>query len=319
MNFKTHKEKKLAVESTEAPRAYGKSRNYIRVIILLFCLLHFPAYACTLWSTLNKTDGGAEVLVAKTRDRQAVPFPQTINFVNSNNPEEYDYVGLSQGTPTAGVNAGGLIVISATIDSLPKDVRRKGSDNLVETLLRTFGSVQEIITHGQYLLAKSNRMFLLLADTEQTALVEMGPDETFSTHIVQQGNSYHTNHYVFSQNTHLNPSDPNEKLQKSLLSSFTRYNRIQSLMDHHNGPFTLNDFIRFSEDQHDGPRNSIFRLGSGNDNAVRTVASFIVHEKQGEPIILRIKYLTNPDPLSQNFIIKNMILTPTDSHHFKMG
>ncbi len=81
---------------------------------------------------------------------------------------------------------------------------------------------------------------------------------------------------------------------KSGLSSITRYNRIWQLLDTATKPLTPEDFRRFSEDQQDGPDNSIYRLGS-KPNSTQTLAVLIAYiPPVGEPQ-LYIKYRAKPD------------------------
>lgn len=276
-----------------------------------FCVLLFSlsSQACTLWATLSGYGSNAELLVAKNRDRRPQPTTQTLNLIKARNNDDYDYVALAQGTPIAGVNASGLVVVSATIDSLPKNIRRVGQGGIVANLLLNFGSVSDVLDRGRRLLSESHRMFLLIADREQIALIEMAPNGEYQVKSINQGSAYHTNHYVFSDYLNLNPL----KSDASLSSSQIRYARIKELLNNHSRPLTLQDFVGFSQEQHDGPRNSIFRLGENGSS--RTIASFIVDIKAGQPMHLYLRYLPNPDSSSQNFVTREINLPNAAGAH----
>lgn len=278
-----------------------------------FCalLVSLSSQACTLWATLSGYGSKAELLVAKNRDRQPQATTQSLKLIKARHNDDYDYIALAQGTPIAGVNASGLVVVSATIDSLPKDIRRIGQGGLVANLLAHFGSVSEVLDRGRRLLSESHRMFLLIADREQIALIEMAPNGEYQVKSINQGSAYHTNHYVFSDYLNLNPLKSNAALSSSQI----RYARIKELLSSHSSPLTIQDFIQFSQEQHDGPRNSIFRLGENGSS--RTIANFIVDIKAGQPMHLYLRYLPNPDPSSQNFVTREISLpNVTGAHRF---
>ncbi|WP_443653022.1 carcinine hydrolase/isopenicillin-N N-acyltransferase family protein, partial [Dialister hominis] len=77
-------------------------------------------------------------------------------------------------------------------------------------------------------------------------------------------------------------------------SSSTRLHRIDELLSEPHAPYTLDDMIAFSEDEHDGPNDSIWRTGSRKDG-VQTLATIGVwlHDDAKPDIYVKIRY--SPD------------------------
>lgn len=107
----------------------------------------------------------------------------------------------------------------------------------------------------------------MLADKYKVVLVEIGPKGKCSVVSRENGYLFHTNHYV---------SDCLLSFNKiSDISSEKRYARIGTLLKNYPEPYNFEQFLALSNDENDGPDNSIFRTG-GNKHKVRTLATWAV-------------------------------------------
>ena len=71
--------------------------------------------------------------------------------------------------------------------------------------------------------------------------------------------------------------------EKTGESSRRRRQRIEELLRNHAKPYSLDDFIAFSEDRNDGPDNSIRRTSSTPKKAVTLSVWIVYFPKNGHP------------------------------------
>lgn len=237
-------------------------------ITLVFALFGaLPAQACTLWAANGSFAQASGSMIVKNRDWTPDQY-QYLKTVYSN--DGYSYLGLyAQGSPAglkAGINEQGLVVVSATAGSIPASERntmpnRAGS---LTKLLRECASVDEALSKTELFVGPK---ILMLADKNKIAMLEIGPDGIFSAHSEENSVIYHTNHYVFEDMLNFN--------YKIGVSSRKRYDRIGELLGSLNKPYDFDTFVSLSNDQNDGPDNSIFRIGSTPEKT-RTMAVWAV-------------------------------------------
>lgn len=255
-------------------------------ICLVFSTLG-PVQACTLYGASGGwvEDGG--VLVAKNRDW--TPQYQELRLVQPK--EGYTYYGWFKGDnePSAlagGLNQQGLAVFSATAGTIKKAERLamphyKGS--VLKTLLTTCSSVDEALAMKDVFLGPQ---YLILADKSQVAYVEIGPEGNFAVKQTTDGALFHTNHYVEESMQWANYLSPGA-------SSAARYERISQLLDGVDKPYSMQNFIDFSNDQSNGPDKSIWRSGS-TDTITQTLGAMIIHFSQQGRIKIYVKMRETP-------------------------
>lgn len=238
--------------------------------ICMFFSVVGPVQACTLYGASGGwvEDGG--VLVAKNRDW--TPQYQELRLVQPK--EGYTYYGWFKGdnepnSLAGGMNQQGLAVFSAMAGTIKKAERLamphyKGS--VVKTLLTTCSSVDEALAMQSVFLGPQ---YLILADKSQVAYVEIGPEGKFAVKQMTDGALFHTNHYVEESMQWANYLSPGA-------SSAVRYERIAQLLDGAGKPYSMQNFIEFSNDQTNGPDKSIWRSGS-TDTITQTLGAMIIH------------------------------------------
>jgi hypothetical protein len=253
-----------------------------------------PARACTLFAAAGSRVAGGGTLIAKNRDLR----PQFDDVQMVTPPAGRRYLGLffhdgaRQGV-TAGINDRGLVIVGALAGSVPKAQRHRGTRNLLRQVLTSFDSVAAVAA-GRDLFASSHPVFYLLADRTHIALVEVAPLGRVALTVTANGTLAHTNHYLDN-----GLEDANYKVAAS---SRIRFHRIQELLGLGRRPLTLQDFITFSQDRHDGPDYSIWRTGS-TPTKTRTLATWIVQHLKDEPPRLYVK-LANPGEAEKSFTLK---------------
>lgn len=244
----------------------SKSTFFIVLIMIFFNIL--PAQACTLWAAHGTYVEGGGSLIIKNRDWQP-DHRQGLKLVT---PETgYRYFGLFQldgDAPglRAGINEKGLVIISASASSIPAGERyaMPRTHGLLSKILNQCASVDAALAQSHWFVGPQ---FIMLADKEKVARIEIGPEGKTAVTVTDNGVSYHTNHYVEEQLYFANKTIGS--------SSQTRYNRIAELLDNSSKPYTLDSFLSMSNDQIAGPDNSIFRVGSTRQKA-RTLATWAV-------------------------------------------
>lgn len=236
-------------------------------LILAFALFIAPVvHACTLWAANGTFVAGGGSMIVKNRDWK----PDQYQYLKTVYPENgYSYLGLyAEGSPAgfkAGINEQGLVVVSATAGSIPTAARKAMPNKASLTkLLRECASVDEALSKTELFFGPK---ILMLADKNKVATVEIGPDGLFSIRSAENGVIFHTNHYVFDDMLGFN--------YRPGASSKKRYDRIGELLASINKPYGFDDFVALSNDQNDGPDDSIFRIGS-TPTKTRTMAVWAV-------------------------------------------
>ena len=150
-------------------------------------------------------------------------------------------------------------------------------------LLTVFSTVEDVLGNKSVFTHTHPSMYLI-ADSRQTAWIEVAPGGRFSIRTTKRGVLTHTNHYLDETLVNMNG--------KIGWSSRTRLGRIGELLESRKAPLTLEDFIAFAQDRNDGPDNSLWRTGSKPDGN-RTLASWIVSLPPAAPPDLFVR-LVNP-------------------------
>ncbi len=260
-----------------------RRRLFGSLIAVLLALIAFvqPAYACTEWMAAGTAVDGGGTLILKNRDEK----PDHRQELKLFSPAAgYRYFGLAiQGankTLKGGINEHGLVVFNQAASTVPK-AQRKATPLIVDKLLNKCRTVDEALA---MLPQFSGPLFLNIADKRKIASVELGVNGTYAVTVKENGLLYHTNHYVTEALRDMNKRD--------YPSSSIRYERIGDLLQSAPAPLTLQQFIDFSQDQHDGPDNSLWRTGSAPDK-VRSLATFAVQiPTDGSPVLYVL--LANP-------------------------
>jgi hypothetical protein len=252
----------------------------------LLCLFSLrPSAACTLWGAAGAAAAGGGTLVAKNRD-WAPDHRQELVLLRP--PGGYAAVALlavggDEPGVKAGVNEKGLAIVSATAAQFSSAARKsiQQKKGLLRHLLATCASVAEVL---QQVDGMRRPVFYLVADRREVALIEVAPDGLRAVSRRESGFLHHTNHYC--------GIEPKEPARPPGAGSRQRYARIGELLEAAERPFTLDAFIRFSQDRNAGPDHSIWRTGS-DPARHRTVATWVVDiPASGSPRL----YLKTADP-----------------------
>ncbi len=241
--------------------------------------------ACTLSAAAGERVAHGGCLIAKNRDW--IPEKSEVRLVSSS--EGRRFLGLfpirdgKRRGCVAGINERGLVVVTASAGSIPRGERIKGGSGLISKLLTDFSTVEEVLASGS-LFSRTHPSMYLVADRHRTAWIEVAPEGKFSVRSTGSGMLAHTNHYL--DETLI---DANRKIGRS---SRKRLERIRELLERRMAPLTLEDFIAFSQDRHDGPDDSLWRTG-GKLERERTLASWIVSLPPAAPPEIYVR-LANP-------------------------
>jgi isopenicillin-N N-acyltransferase like protein len=275
-------------------RILGCPGGQILLILAFGLLLFLPsvpaAHACTLFAAAGGSVRGGGVLIAKNRDRE----PQASALRVLTPKDGYRLLALvgaggPQAPAVAGINEKGLVVVDALPSCLPAEAQEVcGAAPLTQTLLTRCASVDEVLAQKN-LLAASYPVFEMVADARQVAWIEIAPAGLVAVKVCEQGVLCHTNHYLAPELSWAN--------RLRCRSSRVRYRRISELLAPHPGPFTLADFLSFSQDRHAGLDKSINRLGR-TAAATRTLATFVVQLADAAPhLFVRISNPGEPDKI----------------------
>lgn len=260
-------------------------------LILLICIwVPTAAQACTLWAAAG-TEANQGTMLAKNRDWK----PDHQQRIEISQPAEgYRYLALIAEDAEApgmkaGVNEAGLSIVSAS-SNIPKRLRmhQPGKHGVMRDILQHYASLNELKPEAEQLFKSARAGFFLLADHRQLMQVEVGLNGQVDIKTLSQGHLAHTNHY-------LNEALASQFNQHISQSSRVRYHRVNALLDSIKPPYTAQDFIRISQDQHDGADNSLLRTGKEH-----TLASWLlISPAEGNPE-LRI-VLRNPQQAEQMY------------------
>lgn len=263
--------------------------------VILSCILlgmtPQPTRACTLFAAQGDAwvQGGGSLIV-KNRDWR--PEWQEVRLVRSHT---YAYYGIFGGEDKhlqlkGGVNEKGLAVFSASASSIPKAERLADDAPRMATLSGLLGECASVEEALQQTELFSGAKFLLLADASEIAYVEIAPGGRYAVQKTSNGPLWHTNHYLLPE---LVTSNVNIGM-----SSRMRYARIGALLTDGVKPYTLDDFVTFSQDETAGPDNSIWRTGSRADGPQTLATMAVWLPPSGSPeIYVKIRYA--PDEAGQ--------------------
>ena len=252
--------------------------------LLLLCILAAqPAQACTLWAAVGDAANGG-TLISKNRDWK----PDHRQYLKLVTPKQgYRYFGLyAEGNNDPGLKAGvnemGLTIISAS-SNIPRKIRDNQLDKrgVMVTILRQYANIDALLADADKVFSASRANFFLISDRSKVLEIEVGLEGKYSIKMANTGLVTHTNHYLDPQLAALY----NDKIG---ISSATRYQRINALLDHAQ-TYTLDKFAQISRDKNDGPDNSLWRSGKEH-----TMASWIVSTPAVGALRLRV-VLNNPN------------------------
>jgi hypothetical protein len=243
-----------------------------------------PVYACTIWAATGASVKDEGSIIAKNRDN----LPHLYTVLKAVFPAKgFAFFGIfdieADGYVTAGINEKGLVVVNASANSVPAKKRHVATEDLTERLLTSFGSAKDLLA-GKDLFRKSHPAIYIVGDALSIASIEVAPGGKISVTTKERGVLAFTNHYTDSKLLRAN-----ERLSRS---SFMRLNRINQLVTGQTAPFTLTDFIHFSNDKNGGADGALWREGAFN-GSIRTLAGWIVHVRPEGTPELYVK-LVNP-------------------------
>jgi len=268
-----------------------KTKQRPRVIFVLAALCAVVAMAspsleaCTLWAAAGDRAAQEGSLIAKNRDW--TPEPDEVRLVRPRG--KFRFLGLfplregKRRGAVAGINEAGLVVVTASAGSIPRDERNRGGSGLMERLLSGFPTVEAVLADQQG-FRRTHPAIYLLADRFRIAWVEVAPGRRFAICATENGVLTHTNHYLDESLTSLNV--------KVGRSSRRRLVRIGELVEGRTAPLSFADFKAFSQDRRDGPVDSLWRTGS-RPKGERTLASWVVSLPKEVPPEIFIR-LANP-------------------------
>ena len=262
--------------------------------IMSFCLIPFSSVrACTIWAATGEQVKGKGSLIAKNRDN----LSHLYTVLKTVFPEKgFPFYGLfdieADGYVTAGINEQGLVVVNTAANSVPRNKRLVATEDLTQRLLTSFGSVNAVLSEKD-LFQKSHPAIYIIGDASKIASIEVAPGGKISVTVQEKGTLVFTNHYT-------NPELAGANEQSSASSSM-RLKRIQHLMTRQTSPFTLDDFIAFSNDRNGGSEGALWRAPGASDT-IRTLASWIIYMPPDGPPVLYVK-LANPDEPERTYTI----------------
>jgi hypothetical protein len=260
------------------------SAGIAALFLLTLCFVPL-ARACTLFAAAGEAVEGGGALIGKNRDWLPDHRQQLIVLAPAGGHPAIalEAVGGAESGVKAGVNAQGLAIVSATAGQVPMAERDTypQQKQLMRHLLATCAEVEEVLVKIDLFRRPA---FYMVADRREIALIEVAPDGRRAVSRRDKDVLSHTNHYCTLElpGTVRNPGR----------SSLHRYARIQELLQGRSRPFTLEDFVRFSEDRSGGPDNGLWRTGL-EEGRRRTLATWIVRiPPTGSPRL----YVKTADP-----------------------
>jgi len=287
------------VNSIAARSANERKKNILRTLPVIVAAVFFscraqPMFACTLWAATGGACQGGGTLVAKNRDW--IPDQaQEIRIVKPKGGHPFlGLYALGSDEPgcKAGINDKGLVIVSSTASSIPKELRREAgaTRNLIQKLLSSCTSVDEALSKGAWFSGPRN---LMIADSSHIAVVEIVPGGKYAVQSISEGTIAHTNHYLYNALFSANV--------KVGASSRTRLARIEQLLSDTPKPLSFDDFLAFATNHRDGPTKGIFRVGDTSDPE-RTVATFIARIASDGTTELSISiYNPGQEPVTKDY------------------
>jgi isopenicillin-N N-acyltransferase-like protein len=225
-----------------------------KLICLMFLTLASiaAANATTLWGVTgdNVVNGGT--LVAQNFDYNP-QYSTKVQFVVSKTTG-YRYLAdiLSgpgiNGSVQSGINEKGLAVASAAA-SFNKSATSEAKLGFNEWALSSYGSVDDLLADkdkaGDFAPG-----YYLIADSGKIALIGIAARDQINVQEVTGGDACYSKNDI-------------------------AYRRIKELLAEHRGLFGLDDLVAYSQDRHNGPKNSLWRTGT-TQTSERTLATWAV-------------------------------------------
>ena len=253
----------------------------------MFMLFAFcsRAEACTIWAATGETVRNGGSIIAKNRDN----LSGTYSMVKAVFPEKgLPFYGIfdieADGYVTAGINIKGVSVVNASPNSVPKKKRHVATEDLTEKLLTSFGSVDAMLADTK-LFRQSHPAIYIIGDSRKIASVEIAPGGEVAVTVKEKGYLALTNHYTDKKLAHAN-----ERLSRN---STLRLRHIDSLLENGKTPFTMDDFVLFSQEKDGGSDSAIWRAQTPA-GSIRTLATWVIYIPAADAPRLYIK-LANPD------------------------
>lgn len=225
-------------------------KKYICSILLVLSLAAASG-ATTLWGITgdNVVNGGT--LIAQNFDYNP-KCSIKVQFVVSKTTG-YRYLadilsgpGINSGVQS-GINEKGLAVTSAAAPL--KSATSEAKPGFSEWALSGYGSVDDLLADkdkaGDFAPG-----YYMIADSGKIALIEIAARNQVNAQEVTEGDACYSKNDI-------------------------AYRRIKELMAGHPGLFGLDDLVTYSQDRHNGPKNSLWRTGT-TQTSERTLATWVV-------------------------------------------
>lgn len=264
-----------------------------RAVVCCLAALTLPSggklNACTLWGAAG-TNAAGGTIISKNRDWKP-DHTQVLKMHRSG--KGYAYFGLYavDGTEPGikeGVNEKGLTVMTASASSIPKSARdnQPGKHGVISRLLSGCANCDEVLAKQDVIFSDARTMFVMISDRKKIVMVEVGLEGKYVLKTIENGPVVHTNHFLEKKLAEFNI--------KIGSSSAARLDRITHLMKAPSKACTTESFAAISRDQHDGPDNSLWRIGKNE----RTMASWIIETPARGAPKLRV-VIANPGEQEQ--------------------
>ncbi|MFZ0034909.1 MAG: carcinine hydrolase/isopenicillin-N N-acyltransferase family protein [Sedimentisphaerales bacterium] len=227
-------------------------KKYICLILLVLSTA-VTAGATTLWGTTGDDVVNGGTLVAQNFDYN--PKCSTkLQFVVSKTTG-YRYLadilsgpGIAPGVQS-GINEKGLVVTCAAVPFIKPSATAEARPGFAEWVLSSYGSVDDLLADkdkaGDFAPG-----YYMIADSGKIALIEIASRGQINVQEVTSGDLCYSKNYI-------------------------AYSRIKELMAGHPGLFGLDDLVTYSQDRHNGPKNSLWRTGT-TQTSERTLATWVV-------------------------------------------
>ena len=264
----------------------------------LACGLAVPgvARACTLWGAAG-ADANSGTILSKNRDWKP-DHVQTLELHRAKGGFAYfglyavgnDAEGLKEG-----VNEKGLCVVTATAGSIPKATRQAepGRGGVMSTLLQHYATCDQILADQETLFRNRKPTFLMISDSKQILVLEVGLKGRYALKAVESGTAAHSNHFLDASLINCN--------SRGGESSAARVARIGELLEKAPRPLGTPAFADMSRDSQGGINNGLWRTGSRS----ATLSSWIIETPRSGPPTLRV-LLANPGrPEQTNTFVLN--------------
>lgn len=241
--------------------------------IVLITLGFSSCFASTIWGVTGDKIKGGGTIVAKNFDYRP---SCDVKLIFKKPADGYKYLAAvvyeegAEPIMLAGINEKGVSVMSASAP-VKKTVDIKSISLLNEMLLSSYYQVNSLL-EDRDILSKYGPGFYMVSDKSNIIMIEIAPEGRYKIDATMNGFLYHANHYLSDDFSGFNLSVST--------GSWTRAERIKALVSGHQGFFTQDDFISFSQDRHDGPNRSIWRTGKPA-SAERTIATWVLNMPGG--------------------------------------